>query len=300
MLYLKIIIILLIFLAGLHFYLNNNGLNLYGIEGMTSDMNSNSNSNKTSTCPDMLIQHGVRFYLYNSKLAKVPGVNPIEFNNLEEYNAFTKWQRIEGLRCPILYLQHSYNTQGESTYKIRPNVNEISGGLPSSMPSRETSLMPSGEPLKQGTQPSTSSQKQFSQGNPMASTPTSAFDQQTPPPVNDSNTSYNMPSKSGSSDSSDSSGSSGSSESYDFNNEKISLVDAGRDDLPYNTNSLPAHDPSSFYLGKTTPLDIMDQREEQLLHSGDPMNPNWGGADYTQHLVDTGYYAGNEVSIRIA
>ena len=44
----------------------------------------------------------------------------------------------------------------------------------------------------------------------------------------------------------------------------------------------------------------MDQKEEHLLHSADPMKPNWGGADYTQNLVDTGYYAGNEVSIRIS
>ena len=293
MLYIKIIIIILIFLAGLHFYLNNNGLNLYGtgIEGMTSNMDTNTD--KTSTCPDMLIQHGARFYLYNSKLAKVPGVNPIEFNNLEEYNTFTKWQRSQGLRCPILYLQHSYNTQGESTYKIRPNVNEISGGLPPSMPSRVPTRVPSrvpssggdqsreqppSMPLKQGTQPSPPSQKQFSQGNHTSN----------PTPTTDSNnmsSSYNMPSQ---------------SDSIDFDNEYISLVDAGHDDPPYNTNSLPGHDPSSFYLGKTTPLDIMDQKEEHLLHSADPMNPNWGGADYTQNLVDTGYYAGNEVSIRIS
>jgi hypothetical protein len=30
------------------------------------------------------------------------------------------------------------------------------------------------------------------------------------------------------------------------------------------------------------------------------MDPNWGGTEYTQALVDSGYYAGNEVSIKIA
>ena len=44
----------------------------------------------------------------------------------------------------------------------------------------------------------------------------------------------------------------------------------------------------------------MDQKEESLLHSPNAMDPNWGGADYTQKLVDQGYYAGNEVSIQIA
>jgi hypothetical protein len=39
-----------------------------------------------------------------------------------------------------------------------------------------------------------------------------------------------------------------------------------------------------------------------MLYSGpspDPMDPNWGGADYTQSLVDKGYYAENEVKMRV-
>ena len=43
----------------------------------------------------------------------------------------------------------------------------------------------------------------------------------------------------------------------------------------------------------------MNQDQENLLHSPDPMSDNWGGADYTQKLVDTGYYKGNEVSILV-
>ena len=30
------------------------------------------------------------------------------------------------------------------------------------------------------------------------------------------------------------------------------------------------------------------------------MDPNWGGKDYTQALVDKGYYKGSEVSIQVA
>ena len=77
------------------------------------------------------------------------------------------------------------------------------------------------------------------------------------------------------------------------------LVDATRDDPPYNTNSVPAYDASSYYVGTTTPLDAMNQAQENLLHSPDPMSDNWGGADYTQKLVDSGYYKGNEVSILV-
>ena len=32
-----------------------------------------------------------------------------------------------------------------------------------------------------------------------------------------------------------------------------------------------------------------------MLYSDNAMDPNWGGAEYTQALVDTGYYKGNEV-----
>jgi hypothetical protein len=90
-----------------------------------------NSTNKGFKCPDVLIQKGKRFFLYNSKLAKVPGVNPIEFQNLEDYTEFIEWQRSQGIRCPVLFLQFSYDAQGDSTYKIRPSPTNLQGGLPS-------------------------------------------------------------------------------------------------------------------------------------------------------------------------
>ena len=58
-------------------------------------------------CPNLLIQKGCKIYLHNTKIAEVPGVNPIEFNNLEEYTQFIDWQRSQGIRCPVLYLQEN-------------------------------------------------------------------------------------------------------------------------------------------------------------------------------------------------
>ena len=49
-------------------------------------------------CPNILLQRGNRVFLYNSDLAIVPGVNPISFNNLEEYTEFIDWQRGPGNR----------------------------------------------------------------------------------------------------------------------------------------------------------------------------------------------------------
>ena len=85
-------------------------------------------------CPNMLIQDGSELYLYNSKLAKVPGVNPIQFKNLEEYSEFMDWQRSQGINCPVLYLQHSYDAQGKMDFVFRPDPSDPRGGLPSELP----------------------------------------------------------------------------------------------------------------------------------------------------------------------
>lgn len=206
---------IVLFLAGLYFYAKYTG----------SKYSENfTNNSIEKRCPDILIQKDSKFYLHNSKLAKVPGVNPIEFENLEDYTEFLDWQHSQGIRCPVLFLQQTYDAQGNPVYKVRPGVTEQQGGLPPS--------------------------------HPLPPNPTL-------------------------------------------------LVDATRNDPPYNINSMPSFDQSSYYVGTTTPLDKMNNnayQEENMLYSGpspDPMDPNWGGADYTQSLVDKGYYAENEVKMRV-
>ena len=125
MIYLIFVIVFII--LGIYFMINFNNKveNTNILEGYINS------TNKGFKCPDVLIQKGKRFFLYNSKLAKVPGVNPIEFQNLEDYTEFIDWQRSQGIRCPILFLQFSYNAQGDPTYKIRPSPTNLQGGLPS-------------------------------------------------------------------------------------------------------------------------------------------------------------------------
>ena len=77
------------------------------------------------------------------------------------------------------------------------------------------------------------------------------------------------------------------------------LTDATQNDPPYNKNSYPSFDPTSYYVGTTTPLDNITQQQENMLYSPDPMDDNWGGIEYTQSLVDKGVYAGNEVALRV-
>jgi len=221
---LLIILLVVVFLSGLYFYTK------YGSRDGLTNM-------AEPRCPNILVQKGINYYLYNSKIAKVPGVNPIEFANLEDYVEFIDWQHSQGIRCPVLYLQYSYDAQGNPVYKVRPSINDLQGGLP-----------PAGTLANN--------------------------------PVANANPTLNQ------------------AENYLHPTPSL-LVDASHDDKPYNINSVPSRDESTYYVGKTTPLDTMNQTQENLLHSADPMLDNWGGADYTQNLVDSGYYKGNEVNIYI-
>ena len=88
-------------------------------------------NNGENRCPNLLLQKGTRFLLYNTTLAEVPGVNPVEFNHLQEYVEFLEWQRSVGIRCPVLYMQEVYTADGKRVYKVRPSVTEPQMGLPS-------------------------------------------------------------------------------------------------------------------------------------------------------------------------
>lgn len=222
------LLIILVFFIGLYFYARCADPKY--AEGF-------ANQNSSPRCPNLLIQKDSRFYLYNSKLAQVPGVNPIEFNNLEEYTEFLDWQRSQGIRCPVLYLQATYDAQGNQVYKARPSVSDPQAGLPPS----------SAAPIGIASQV---------------------------PPMLESQPGDEL-----------------------LNPNPTLLVDAARNDPPYNRDSYPGYDQTSYYVGTTTPLDKMNYESAPV--SPDPMDPNWGGQEYTQSLIDKGYYKDNEVKIAI-
>ena len=130
---LLLILIIIVFLAGIYFVaMYGDPKSLEGLATMTGE----------TRCPNMLIQKGSRFHLYNSNLAQVPGVNPVEFENLEDYVEFISWQHSQGIRCPVLYLQQTYDAQGQSVYKARPSVTEPQGGLPPALSTQPTNFNP--------------------------------------------------------------------------------------------------------------------------------------------------------------
>ena len=97
----KVVVILIIFLLGLYYVIK-----YPTVEGF---------AHKEYRCPTILIQKGSEFYLYNSKIAEVPGVNPLRFGNLEEYVEFTKWQRSE-VYYVLFYMFRKHMTPKENAY----------------------------------------------------------------------------------------------------------------------------------------------------------------------------------------
>jgi hypothetical protein len=265
---LKIFIIICI-LAGIYFYTRSYTLETMSVMGGSS-----------GRCPNMLIQKGAAFYLYNTKLAEVPGVNPVRFNNLEEYVEFLDWQRSQGIRCPVLYLQEVYDSQGNMTYKARPCVTEPQGGLPPTTASLDANVtqFPSrpGIPVIENNK------------NPYTQLPYRSEIPATENPALPDQSS--IPSSSYALD---------PSNRYP-NLERTLLIDATANDPPYNQNSYPSFDKTSFYSGKHTPLDQLDVIAESKPMSYNPMDPNWGGAEYTQYLIDAKYFKDNEVMIKVA
>ena len=123
----------IIFLGGLHFYAKY------------------ATYEKTSRCPNILVQIGSKYFLLNSNIERVPGVNPLEFNTLEDYHEFLKWQKTVGIKCPVLFVQKTYDAQGNKVYKMRPSVNDQKGGLPPTSPSYVSSDKPNTEIINEST-----------------------------------------------------------------------------------------------------------------------------------------------------
>ena len=122
----KLLVILFIFVFGCYYYINSYNL----FENMKNKDNKENMDNISKRCPNMLIEKDGRFALFNSDLAVVPGVNPIEFSSLDEYSEFLDWQKSQNINCPILYLQYTTDTQNNDLIQVKPSLFENDGGVP--------------------------------------------------------------------------------------------------------------------------------------------------------------------------
>lgn len=101
-----IIFALFVFIVGIVFITNDE----YKIESFVSGQ-----------CPTTMIKNGEHIMVYNPKMAKIPGVNPILLDNLEDYKEYVRWQKKNRLDCPILYLEKVFDTQGQEMYEVKPS-----------------------------------------------------------------------------------------------------------------------------------------------------------------------------------
>ena len=90
-------------------------------------------------CPTTMIKNGQQIMIYDPSKAKIPGVNPIMLNNLEEYKEYVAWQKKSNLDCPILFLEKVFNAPGDEMYQIRPSFDtDIPyGAMNHSMPRKD-------------------------------------------------------------------------------------------------------------------------------------------------------------------
>lgn len=90
----------------------------------------------SSECPSTMIKDGNKILLYNPKYPKVPGVNPIQLDSLEDYDEYVEWQRANKLTCPILHLEKVFDAQGEEQYQVKNSFETNgTGGLNHAIPS---------------------------------------------------------------------------------------------------------------------------------------------------------------------
>jgi hypothetical protein len=281
-----LIVIGIIFLLGLYFISKSNCVETF------TDVKDTSykKSKMTSNCPDVLIQKGTALFLYNSKRGNVPGVNPIRFENLEEYVEFVDWQRSQGILCPVLFLQHAYNAQGEPVYKARPSPTNLQGGLPDYYVDQNS--------LPNGVVNSEMIANLMNNPNIMPAP--------SPVPVQGYLAGTSLGAGTGTSNGMGTSNGTGTDTSNRYGMGLGMDVDSFRPPADGGANSMPnipcgiVVNDKDHYPGFNTQADIVGAKTaiEKIVFnnlSPNPMDSNWGGMDFTEKLVEAGYYKENEV-----
>jgi len=122
----KVSILLIVFTIGLVYIVRNSSKEPFKIIQQAEDTIRVMSDN----CPNVLVQKGPIFYLFNAKRATIPGINPIRFESLQDYTEFIEWQRSQGILCPILFLKHAYDIQGNDVYKNYTSPTTVQVGYP--------------------------------------------------------------------------------------------------------------------------------------------------------------------------
>jgi hypothetical protein len=69
-------------------------------------------------CHNLIEERNGKIHVYNSNSEIIPGLNPLEFKNLEEYKKYMDWKKKDGSDCPVLYIKRKYTTQNQLGYQV--------------------------------------------------------------------------------------------------------------------------------------------------------------------------------------
>jgi cell division protein FtsN len=279
-----ILFLLITFFLGMYMYVSN------GFSFNKKDESKNQEQN--GNCPNLLVRKDNKYYL---KYADEK-IDPIVFNDLNEYTDYLEKQRKNGRRCPVLYLQQENDLQGKDVYRVRPSPLEPNRGISSSpyiyldtvenfdldkitdeikaLNTRPGSQFTKAQdaPPAPATPPPAPATPPPATPPPATPPPATTPPATTPPPATPPATTPPPPEKI-----------------------PIEVKDASRSYPPYNSGQYNGFDAHGQYIGQYTNLDKINESTEKEVISDNPMDPNWGGVLYTQQSIDTGKYAENNV-----
>ena len=82
--------------------------------------------NSNEFCYDLIEKKNNRYHVYNSKRELIPGLNPLIFDNLEDYKKYMEWKQDNGSDCPAIYFDRKYTTQNKLGYQLAKNPVSVS------------------------------------------------------------------------------------------------------------------------------------------------------------------------------
>tara|TARA_B100001750_G_scaffold104257_1_gene82498 strand:+ start:280 stop:987 length:708 start_codon:yes stop_codon:yes gene_type:complete len=135
----KSLAIILAFFAGFLFCVTYRHRDLVeGFEGEKKEVQEKKQGSKkekkegkvTNNCPNLLVKKGQYIYLLHKDKAIIPGVNPIRFENLEQYAEFLQYQRRMGVVCPVLFFEESFDAQNNKVWRAAKDPFDPLAGNP--------------------------------------------------------------------------------------------------------------------------------------------------------------------------
>lgn len=321
-----LLLVLFAFLSGLYIYsvqkLDSHLISLPPVLQTPVSLNTTINENlqnadeRSAKCPNVLVKSGEVLLLYNNTDTHYE--MPVIFNSLDEYANYIQIQRKKGIRCPILFLDKETSIQGEEVFRIKSTpfndyyetFSNMQGlTIPSTKTIKPFTTFTEQEPF---TSPSPSPARSPA---PVRSPAQVRAPAPSPSPVRApapaTKTTYNDFKQSDRDKNTYSQPTSGrltednrtqtqstlpknlkpvSPRSADIENTSTSSFES-----PYNKGGYPPFDPYGQTIGKYTNLDKIHDSTAAPPFSDNPMDPNWGGTEYTKDAVESGKYIENNV-----